>query len=418
MLADHQHYDLILNPQTIPQLSDHPFLTYETYKGPRLVISDRDDGLWRINGDLVFYQSAGPAEAVSNPPGDQHTLSFDKAQNILIENLDIYAHSVEEALKFSACANVVVRNCRLVASRTSEDAVDIVRGQNYIFDQVWIVGLGDRCMTVKGSARFVDIIDSKFGVRWLDEFYEVFNGTEVTIGERDYTMGAKMIPRESIPNWAWACQLFSDDKSLALELGGWSDYDIGFINEQGILEERPPTSDIRIDAEFTDAMKDDCSRNNDLVPVLQWHTAKQVSSSGWVFNPASNSLFGDLVKDLYYEESKPGAAEEAVFRRQLGPELDYWNVELPRYTIKPGEYSNNRFFGSLYNWDNQFLYAPHFGWFYVFNYQPPGHDFMRPGTWIYHYPTAAWYLFFGGQTLNSAAWWNANDGQYYYGALD
>ncbi len=416
-LVENQVYHLVLNPETIQEMTDYPFEIYFDGGEQRLVISDRRDGLWRVNDDLVFFQSTRSDEPLADLPGDQHTLSFDKAQNILIERLDIYAHDVEEALKFSACANVVVRDSRLISSRASEDAADIVRGQNYIFDRVWFIGLGDRGMTVKGSARYVDIIESNFGLESPEDFLEVFGREEVLIGDQTFRTGDKLLPRKIIPHWINVCLFGSSDRSLGVELGGWSDYDIGFINEDGEWEARPPTLDVRIDAWFADGMTWECHRSKGLVPVLQWHTAERVTATGWIFRPAETPVFGDLVEDLYYEISEPSPEREAELREQLGSELDYWNVELPRYAIEPQTFGNNRFFGALYNHDNQIIYSPILGWLYVVRSGDLGHDLMQPGTWLFHFSTASWIVFLEGEILPVARWWNASEGAYYHGAL-
>jgi hypothetical protein len=416
-LIEHQRYDLVLNPATIREMTDYAFVTYTRDGVERLEISDRRDGFWRVEPDLVLFQSMPPGPGQRELPGDQHTLSFNQVKNVLIENLDIYAHNVEEALKFSSCTNVVVRNCRLIASRNSEDAIDIVRGQNYIFDSVWAIGLGDREMSIKGSVRFVDIIDSRFGLDTEEDFSAVFRISPVTIGIQIYQPGDQLLPRETIPDWIRACLLFNGDRSLGIEIGGWSNYDIGYINEEGELEMRPSTQDIRVDARFTHPMEDSCDRAADHVAILQWHTAERVTGPDWIFKPTETDVFGDLVEDLYYEESEPSPEREAELREELGLELDYYGVELPRYAIAPGEYSNNRFFGKLYNFDNQFIYSPEVDWLYIPRSGLLEHDFLQPGTWVYHYNTASWYLYLGGNILPAATWWGASDGNWYYGAF-
>jgi len=226
-LIDHQRYDLILNPTTIQAMTGYAFITYSDNGEERLEISDRRDGLWRVEPDLMLFQLMPPGPGQSELPGDQHTLSFNQVKNVLIENLDIYAHNVEEALKFSSCVNVVIRNCRVIASLSSEDAIDIVRGQNYIFDRVWAIGLGDREVSIKGSARYVDFVESRFGLRREEDFNAVFRYSPVTIGIQIYQAGKQLLPRKTIPDWIRACLLFSDDRSLGVEIGGWSNYDIG-----------------------------------------------------------------------------------------------------------------------------------------------------------------------------------------------
>jgi hypothetical protein len=416
-LIEHQRYDLVLNPSTIQEMTDHAFITYTDDGVERLEISDRRDGLWRVEPDLILFQSLPPGPGQSELPGDQHTLSFNQVKNVLIENLDIYAHNVEEALKFSSCTNVVVRNCRLIASRSSEDAVDIVRGQNYIFDSIWAIGLGDREVSIKGSARYVDFINSRFGVLTEEDFFKVFRINGITIGQEIYPPGRQMLPRETIPEWIRACLLLSDDRSLGIEIGSWSNYDIGFINQDGEHEARPPTSDIRVEALFTQAMEDGCDREADHVSVLQWHTAERIIAPNWIFRPTETDVFGDLVEDLYYVGSEPSAQREAELREELGPELDYFGVELPRYALAPGEYGNNRFFGKLYNFDNQFIYSPEVDWLYIPRSGLVGHDFLQPGTWVYHYNSADWYLYIAGNILPAATWWRASDGGWFYGAF-
>lgn len=409
--VDNQKYDLVLNPQTLPALTGHAFEVYSWYGEERLVISDLRDGLWRVEPDARPFQLAPPGPAIENLPGDRHVLSFNQARNVLIENLDIYAHVVEEALKFSRCANIVIRNCNLVAGPQSEDAADIVRGQNYTFDRVTFIGLGDRSLTVKGSARYVDVVESRFGLRYLQTFFEVFRGQEVEIGGTVYRMGDRLLPRKAIPGWALGCWFNPGAAALAVEAGGWSDYDIGFIDTNGNRVERPPTRDIRIEAIFTDGMSSECDRSDELVPVLQWHTAEGVQANGWVFNPTHTSILGSVVEELYYEESRPSPAEEAELREQLGPELDYFGVELPRYRVQQGEYGNQRFFGALYNAGSGYLFSPAAGWLFTFDSEPPGGDFPQPGTWFYHYTTATWLLYLDGRPLPRARWWNATTGQ-------
>lgn len=417
-LVANQRYDLVLNPETLAQLSAYPFATYIQNGETRAIISDRDDGLWRVETDLKLRQTY-PAEAdLGNLPGDQHTLSFSKAQNILIERLDIYAHAVEEALKFSACANIVVRNCRLIAGRQSEDALNIVRGQNYIFDSVWLVGLGDRAMTIKGSARWVDMIDSVVGLQSPDDFHTLFGDASVVVGNHTFSAGDLLLPRETIPSWIAPCLLFSSDRALGIELGGWSDYDIGYLNAEGVRETRPPTADIRLQAHFIHSMEDLCDTSPDLVPVLSWHTVERVNSDAWIFQPTEIDLLGDLIETIYYEESEPSAEQEQALRESLGEELDYVGVELPRYWLKPGASGNNRFFGALYNHDNRFFYAPSIGWIFVYREGPMTHEAMLPGTWMHHYNSASYLLFLAGETLRSSIWWNASTASYAWGPPD
>ena len=414
-LQARQQYDLVLNPETILSMSSHPFTTYMQDGVHRLVISDRDDGLWRVETDGALFQSTGPDQPLDMLEGDQHTLSFFNVQNVLIERLDLYAHEVEEALKFSACANIVVRDCRLVAAIGSEDAADIVRGQNYIFDRVWFVGLGDREMTIKGSARFIDIVDCQFGLRTAEAFREVFNSEMVMIGDETFMAGDFLMPRETVPSWIYPCLILSSDRSLGIEIGGWSDYDIGFINENQELEERPPTSDIRIHSTFAHDMDRSCDKESDMVAVLQWHTAERVEANTWIFRPTETDIIGDLIELIFYEESRPSPSEEAALRETLGDELDYYGVELPRYLLHPGESGNNRFFGNLYNADNNWFHSPFTGWMRSIDPGPAGHAFPWAESWIFHYDSASFLTPVYGAILPVSYWWNATTGAWQAG---
>ncbi len=414
-LESHQQYDLVLNPETIGTMTDHPFVTYMQDGVQRLVISDRDDGLWRVEPDGILFQSTGPEQPLGSLEGDQHTLSFFNVQNVLIERLDLYAHEVEEALKFSACANVVVRDCRLVAASASEDAADIVRGQNYIFDRTWFVGLGDREMTIKGSARYIDIVDCRFGLRTAEDFREVFNSEMVMIGADTFMAGDFLMPRETVPSWIYPCLIFSSDRSLGIEIGGWSDYDIGYLNEDNEIEERPPTSDIRIQSTFAHDMDESCDKESDMVAVLQWHTAERVEANTWIFRPTETDIIGDIIEELYYEESRPSAEEEAALRESLGDELDYYGVELPRYQLHPGESGSNRFFGSLYNADNTHYHSPFSGWMQPVEPGPAGHDFPQPGEWIFHFNADAFLTPVHGAILPVSYWWNGTEASWQTG---
>jgi hypothetical protein len=412
-----QVYDLVLNPETLAELTDHPFERYSQDGEERLIISDLRDGLWRLDANLQLFQSHGPDIDLAALQGDQHTLALDKAFNVLIERLDIYAHAVEEALKFSACGNIVVRNCRIVSWAGSEDAVDVVRGQNYIFDSCRFIGLGTRVMTLKGSARHVDIVRSQFGLKGEADFFQVFRASSFMIGDRMYFAGDQLIGEGTIPDWIYPCLLFSSRRALCIELGGWSIYDIGYLNEAGELEFRPLMSDIEVEADFIDAMNDGCDRRNDQVPVLKWPTVGSLRSSGWVFEPTETLVYGDLIGFFYDESTEPSAAEEAELRELLGDELDYYGVELPRYSVPEGRLGNQRFFGTLFNVDGHFLYSPELGWLYQWLEGGIGHDLMQPGIWLFHYASGSYIAYLGGEPLPSAWWWDASEGVYLYGAL-
>jgi hypothetical protein len=65
----------------------------------------------------------------------------------------------------------------------------------------------------------------------------------------------KLVPSETVPSWIAPCLIFSSDRSVGEEVGGWSDDDIGDRNADGEIEERPPTSDIRLFVRFLDLEK-------------------------------------------------------------------------------------------------------------------------------------------------------------------
>lgn len=56
----------------------------------------------------------------------------------------------------------------------------------------------------------------------------------------------KLLPREAVPGYIAPCLIFVSDCSLGVEIGGCSDDDIGDRNGDEEIEERPPTSDIRL----------------------------------------------------------------------------------------------------------------------------------------------------------------------------
>lgn len=157
-----------------------------------LNLIDRTDGLQRMNfADTEMVCFPGPIEKRFS--ADQHTLAFLGADNVIIEECTIEASVVEEALKFSDCRNVWVRNCTLIGGR--EDALDVVRGGNLIFENITFVSRGARAVTIKGG---VDNV------------------------------------------WFVGCDFSGSATSGAfIELGDWSDYD---------KEPQPPTRNIFIDA--------------------------------------------------------------------------------------------------------------------------------------------------------------------------
>lgn len=181
----------------IKSIENHPsVVVVEGGKGgvPRH-LSDVRDGRWRYNPRRGLVQVEKPQQ-VTLTNEDRHVVSFYKVDWLIVRNLTITADRSQEALKFSACRNVLVEN--VVLEGGPEDALDIVRGKNYVFRNVHFIGRGDQAVTIKGSVDGVYFLNCTFSGR--------------------------------------------TGKGALVEFGNWSDYDI---------IDRPPTRNIYFDADCT-----------------------------------------------------------------------------------------------------------------------------------------------------------------------
>lgn len=124
-----------------------------------LKLNDHNDGFRRLVKNFPdMIEVPGPLR--KDPPSDQHTLSFFRVNYLIIEDCRLEADIVEEALKFSDCHYVWVRNCTLIGGH--EDALDVVRGSNLIFENVHFISRGARAATIKGGVDTAYFIDCKF----------------------------------------------------------------------------------------------------------------------------------------------------------------------------------------------------------------------------------------------------------------
>ncbi|MEO0794486.1 MAG: right-handed parallel beta-helix repeat-containing protein [Verrucomicrobiota bacterium] len=124
-----------------------------------LNLKDKTDGLQRWI--TTFPKMAAiPGPLTEDFPSDQHTLSFFRVNYLIIEDSRIEASVVEEALKFSDCHYVWVRNSVLLGGH--EDALDVVRGSHLIFENVEFISRGARAVTIKGGVDTVYFLDCHF----------------------------------------------------------------------------------------------------------------------------------------------------------------------------------------------------------------------------------------------------------------
>jgi len=117
------------------------------------------------------------APILVDPPSDEHTFSFFQVRNLIIEDCTLEANIVEEALKFTHCNYVWVRDCTLIGG--SEDALDIVKGANYLFENVRFVSRGARAVTIKGGAENIHFTGCTFsGTARGGAFLEIGDWTD------------------------------------------------------------------------------------------------------------------------------------------------------------------------------------------------------------------------------------------------
>lgn len=125
-------------------------------------ISDTRDGRWRFVEGQGVVRTEAP-ETVARTRGDSHVLAFAKVDYLIVRNLHIRADASQEALKFSACRFVLVEN--VILEGGSEDALDIVRGENYVFRNVEFISRGDRAVTIKGGVNGAFFLGCRFAGR-------------------------------------------------------------------------------------------------------------------------------------------------------------------------------------------------------------------------------------------------------------
>ena len=146
---------------------------------------DSRDGLVRYDGSNK-KRSLTPFSKSLDLDGDQHTLALAKVESVLIRNCTIRANRVEEALKLSASKDVVVDNCVLFGG--DEDALDIVRGSDYVFRNVRFIARGNYAVTIKGGVQRVDFINCTFeGKPKTDYFIDLGNWSDYDVLERPKT---------------------------------------------------------------------------------------------------------------------------------------------------------------------------------------------------------------------------------------
>jgi hypothetical protein len=119
-----------------------------------------DDFAYRYSGAVNYRKEKFTRDQLNKIKGDTSRLAFSKAYNILIRNCHIDAGALREALKFSFSQNVIVENCTLVGG--SEDALDIVRGNNYYFRNVKFIANGRQAATIKSAVSNVYFLNCKF----------------------------------------------------------------------------------------------------------------------------------------------------------------------------------------------------------------------------------------------------------------
>ena len=166
----------------IAQIVSHP----DTRVIENINLTDTRDGLWRKAEQGTLRREHAPSELVTLT-GDQHTLSFGKEDGLLLRNCFISAERVTEALKFSACRNVVVEDCLILGG--PEDAVDIVRGENYYFRRVTFVARGEYAVTIKAGVRHVRFLECRFrGRPGSGVFLDLGNWADYEIEKRNPTV--------------------------------------------------------------------------------------------------------------------------------------------------------------------------------------------------------------------------------------
>ena len=146
---------------------------------------DSRDGLMRYDGPNKKRSFIPPSKSL-DLGGDQHTLALAKVESVLIRNCTIRANRVEEALKLSASKDVVVDNCVLFGG--DEDALDIVRGSDYVFRNVRFIARGNYAVTIKGGVQRVDFIGCTFeGEPKTGYFIDLGNWSDYDVLERPKT---------------------------------------------------------------------------------------------------------------------------------------------------------------------------------------------------------------------------------------
>jgi hypothetical protein len=325
----------------------------------RAVIKASELGTWHFDGTTEqFAQTLLPGD--TDKPGDQHTLSFSKARNILLKDCEIHGDGgVEEALKFSASQFVVVSNCVLYGGK--EDALDVVRGRNYVFRDVHFHALGDQGATVKASIKNLLIYRSAFHgrprLRHVDE--EILG---------IYHPGGTFI-----------------------DIGNWSDYDV---------ISRPATTGVKIDASFEDRKANAYDYKRATYPVQYWPFAAVPFTTGaFALAPTQLPLIGGFVL-AGWRSSTRGEANVEEIKQRYGSELS-WELAEEHFTVAQNQTGNHEFFAGVRNHDD-----------YHFRLSS-GEEILSskslatafvPGDRIYLSARGRWFELLSGETYGTAHW--------------
>ncbi len=325
----------------------------------RAVIKASELGTWHFDGTTEqFAQTSLPGD--TDRPGDQHTLSFSKARNILLKDCEIHGDGgVEEALKFSASQFVVVSNCVLYGGK--EDALDVVRGRNYVFHDVQFHALGNQGATLKASIKNLLIYRSSFhGRPQLKHVDEEFFGI--------YHPGGTFI-----------------------DIGNWSDYDV---------IPRPLTTGVKIEASFEDRKSHAYDYRKKTYPVQYWpFAARPFTAGAFALAPTNLPIIGAFVLSGWRSSTR-GDTNEDEIKQRYGSEL-YWDLAEEHFTVPQNQDGNHEFFAGLRNHDD-FNFRLQSGQ-EVLSTKALTSPFIS-GDRIYLSAQGRWFELVSGETYGTAHW--------------
>jgi len=124
---------------------------------------------------------------------DDNALGFANQRRILIEDCEIHADGVAEALKFSRCWMVVVTKCRIIGGY--EDCIDIVRGGKIlIYKNIIRASKKTRSfVTIKGGVHTVVLQENVFQGKVSGPIIDLGNWTNYDIVKRPKVRNVEII---------------------------------------------------------------------------------------------------------------------------------------------------------------------------------------------------------------------------------